>query len=163
LKIRETVLNHTQGIEGSEFKHGPNTILGFNTIFGTRDLEYFIKYNKNLISYAMERSHKEKLTEKETAKLISDLSSYIFEPVKPFNIMPKAQKIFDEAVAKFDFIEDLNTNYPLIFLTGPEPRDINLTISFRLSNNPRFFFGGFLFRIMFSDSISRFLNRTHFS
>jgi glutamine---fructose-6-phosphate transaminase (isomerizing) len=129
LKIRETVLNHTQGIEGSEFKHGPNTILGFNTIFGTRDLEYFIKYNKNLISYAMERSHKEKLTEKETAKLISDLSSYIFEPVKPFNIMPKAQKIFDEAVAKFDFIEDLNTNYPLIFLTGPEPRDINLTIS----------------------------------
>jgi hypothetical protein len=34
LKIREVVLNHTEGFEGSEFKHGPNTILGFNTIFG---------------------------------------------------------------------------------------------------------------------------------
>ncbi|MCG2761269.1 MAG: SIS domain-containing protein, partial [Candidatus Delongbacteria bacterium] len=103
LKIRETVLNHTQGIEGSEFKHGPNTILGFNTIFGTKDLEYFIKYNKNLISYALERAQKEKLSEKETAKLISDLSSYIFEPVKAFNIMPKAQKIFDDAISKFNF------------------------------------------------------------
>jgi glucosamine--fructose-6-phosphate aminotransferase (isomerizing) len=27
LKIREVVLNHTEGFEGSEFKHGPNTIL----------------------------------------------------------------------------------------------------------------------------------------
>ena len=34
LKIREVVLNHTEGFEGSEFKHGPNTILGFNTVFG---------------------------------------------------------------------------------------------------------------------------------
>ncbi len=129
LKIRETVLNHTQGIEGSEFKHGPNTILGFNTIFGTKDLEYFIKYNKNLISYALGQAHQEKLTDKETEKLISDLSTYIFEPVKPFNIMPKSQKIFDDAIAKFNFIENLDTNYPLIFLTGPDPRDVNLTIS----------------------------------
>jgi glutamine---fructose-6-phosphate transaminase (isomerizing) len=129
LKIRETVLNHTQGIESSEFKHGPNTILGFNTIFGTKDLEYFIKYNKNLIAYALDRAQKEKLSEKETAKLISDLSSYIFEPVKPFNILPKAQKIFDDAISKFNFIENLNTNYPLIFLTGPDQRDVNLTIS----------------------------------
>ncbi|HXK48943.1 MAG TPA: SIS domain-containing protein [Clostridiales bacterium] len=129
LKIRETVLNHTQGIEGSEFKHGPNTILGFNTIFGTKDLEYFIKYNKDLISFAVERAQSEKLGDKETAKLISDLSSYIFEPVKPFNILPKAQRIFNEAINKFDFIENLDTNYPLIFLTGPDPRDVNLTIS----------------------------------
>ena len=129
LKIRETVLNHTQGIEGSEFKHGPNTILGFNTIFGTKDLEHFIKYNKDLIAYALERANKEKLGEKEKTKLISDLSSYIFEPVKPFNILPGSRKIFEDALSKFNFIENLDTNYPLIFLTGPEPRDVNLTIS----------------------------------
>jgi glutamine---fructose-6-phosphate transaminase (isomerizing) len=34
LKVREVVLNHTEGYEGAEFKHGPNTILGVNTIFG---------------------------------------------------------------------------------------------------------------------------------
>lgn len=34
LKIREVVLNHTQGYEAAEFKHGPNTILGRNTLYG---------------------------------------------------------------------------------------------------------------------------------
>src|SRR5439155_6324642 len=38
LKIREVVLNHTEGFEGSEFKHGPNTILGVNTIYGIDDV-----------------------------------------------------------------------------------------------------------------------------
>lgn len=34
LKVREVVLNHTQGYEAAEFKHGPNTILGRNTLYG---------------------------------------------------------------------------------------------------------------------------------
>src|SRR5260370_27415205 len=43
LKIREVVLNHTEGFEGSEFKHGPNTILGVNTIFGLDDVQRFVE------------------------------------------------------------------------------------------------------------------------
>ena len=43
LKIREVVLNHTEGFEGSEFKHGPNTILGFNTLYGPTDLERILR------------------------------------------------------------------------------------------------------------------------
>ncbi|MEN6363523.1 MAG: SIS domain-containing protein [Rectinema sp.] len=39
LKIREVVLNHTEGYDAAEFKHGPNTILGRNTIFSLDDLE----------------------------------------------------------------------------------------------------------------------------
>lgn len=38
LKIREVVLNHTEGYDAAEFKHGPNTILGKNTIFSVEDL-----------------------------------------------------------------------------------------------------------------------------
>ena len=38
LKIREVVLNHTEGFEGSEFKHGPNTILGLNTLYGPSEV-----------------------------------------------------------------------------------------------------------------------------
>jgi glucosamine--fructose-6-phosphate aminotransferase (isomerizing) len=38
LKIREVVLNHTEGYDAAEFKHGPNTILGKNTVFGWEDL-----------------------------------------------------------------------------------------------------------------------------
>ncbi|MGL4832202.1 MAG: SIS domain-containing protein [Propionibacteriaceae bacterium] len=38
LKVREVVLNHTQGYDVAEFKHGPNTILGKNTLFSLADL-----------------------------------------------------------------------------------------------------------------------------
>ncbi|MCK4980585.1 MAG: SIS domain-containing protein, partial [Candidatus Delongbacteria bacterium] len=129
LKIRETVLNHTQGIEGSEFKHGPNTILGFNTIFGTKDIEKFIKYNKTMNKYALKKAQDAKLNEKDTANLLSDISSYMIEPVKPFNISPKASRIFNDVTGKFKIEETFDDNYPLIFVTGPEARDVNLTIS----------------------------------
>ncbi len=39
LKIREVVLNHTEGYDAAEFKHGPNTILGRNTMFSLSDME----------------------------------------------------------------------------------------------------------------------------
>jgi len=39
LKIREVVLNHTEGYDAAEFKHGPNTILGRNTLFSLSDME----------------------------------------------------------------------------------------------------------------------------
>ncbi|MEJ5183917.1 MAG: SIS domain-containing protein [Rectinemataceae bacterium] len=39
LKIREVVLNHTEGYDAAEFKHGPNTILGRNTLLSLSDLQ----------------------------------------------------------------------------------------------------------------------------
>ncbi|MFA7111429.1 MAG: SIS domain-containing protein, partial [Bacilli bacterium] len=49
LKIRETVLNHAEGREASEFKHGPNTILGKNTVFGVKHVRSFIRGFSNMI------------------------------------------------------------------------------------------------------------------
>ncbi len=74
LKIREVVLNHTEGFEGSEFKHGPNTILGINTIFGLDDVLRFVERGAR------------------------------------------------------DFA-DLYSDYPLVFVTGPDETDVNLTVS----------------------------------
>ncbi|HEY9053862.1 MAG TPA: SIS domain-containing protein [Rectinemataceae bacterium] len=42
LKIREVALNHTEGCDTVEFKHGPNTILGKNTILSLSDLAPFM-------------------------------------------------------------------------------------------------------------------------
>ena len=42
LKIREIVLNHTEGYDAAEFKHGPNTILGRNTLLSLADLEKLV-------------------------------------------------------------------------------------------------------------------------
>ncbi len=43
LKIREVTLNHTEGYDAVEFKHGPNTILGRNTIFSLADVERILE------------------------------------------------------------------------------------------------------------------------
>ena len=79
LKIREVVLNHTEGFEASEFKHGPNTILGFNTIFGLDQVEAMLAAGGGRsVSAALSGAY---------------------------------------------------VDYPLVYVTGPEPRDLDLTIS----------------------------------
>ncbi len=83
LKIREVVLNHTEGFEASEFKHGPNTILGFNTLFGVDQLERLLA----------------------------------------------AWPAGGQAPTVAEALSKMYADYPLIYVTGPDPRDIDLTVS----------------------------------
>jgi glucosamine--fructose-6-phosphate aminotransferase (isomerizing) len=78
LKIREVVLNHTEGFEASEFKHGPNTILGLNTVFGLDQIEQILARRD----------------------------------------VPLGRAILDA-----------RADYPLVYITGPDPRDVDLTVS----------------------------------
>lgn len=129
LKIRETVLNHTQGIEGSEFKHGPNTILGKNTILGLPQAEEFIKNHGEMIQYILKQAQEENLSSEETRRLIEDISEFVFQRVEPFNLSSKGTAIFNNVIHQFPLMDILDKNYPLIFVTGPEDRDVQLTIS----------------------------------
>ena len=88
LKVREVVLNHTEGFEGSEFKHGPNTILGVNTVFGLHQVQALLE-----------------------AVLRDEASD---------------QSPAERMAASFDA---LYADYPLIYVTGPAERDVDLTIS----------------------------------
>ncbi len=55
LKIREVVLNHAEGYDAAEFKHGPNTILGKNTVFSLDQLEALCASgNTNVTGTALE-------------------------------------------------------------------------------------------------------------
>lgn len=92
LKVREVVLNHTEGFEGSEFKHGPNTILGFNTLFGPEEVE----------------------------ALLARLARGLGDAEDP------AAYVRDGLTHSLDA---LYRDYPLVFITGPERRDVDLTIS----------------------------------
>jgi glucosamine 6-phosphate synthetase-like amidotransferase/phosphosugar isomerase protein len=75
LKIREVVLNHTEGFEASEFKHGRNTILGLNTVLGPEDIE------------ALRGG-----------------------PAQPAAVVTRS-------------------DYPLVYITGPDERDVAITVS----------------------------------
>ena len=85
LKVREVVLNHTEGFEGSEFKHGPNTILGTNTVFGAAQVQALLD-------------------------AVADADT-------------------DPRTALSDHFGALYADYPLVYVTGPAERDVDLTIS----------------------------------
>ncbi len=57
LKIREVALNHTEGGEAAEFKHGPNTILGRNSILSMADLETFLDSYRTLAAAHSPEEH----------------------------------------------------------------------------------------------------------
>ena len=129
LKIRETVLNHAEGGEASEFKHGPNTILGKNTVFGFKNVRKMIRYFNEILEKAFDLAEQRKILAQEMRQLSTALTNYIFTKSFPFNLSKEATKLFKEVVDEHDLFDRAYRNYPLIYVTGPEERDVNLTIS----------------------------------
>lgn len=129
LKIRETVLNHTQGMEASEFKHGPNTILGKNTVLGLKNIKSMIKYFQKVMIDVYKKASEKNLPEEDKQAIVMALSDFLFNRTTPFNLTREGTELFKEVVKGYDFFGPLYRNYPLIYLTGPDDRDVNLTIS----------------------------------
>lgn len=129
LKIRETVLNHAEGREASEFKHGPNTILGKNTVFGMKSLRSLYKNIVSVIDDVEIEAKKRGIEDKEVGKIIRAMFSFTYSQIMPFNLTKEGTKLFKDLVGKSNDFECMFRNYPLIYITGPEERDVNLTIS----------------------------------
>ena len=129
LKIRETVLTHAEGREASEFKHGPNTILGKNTVFGVKHLRSLLRYFSGIIDELEALCKQEGIPYSETKEIYKALADYIFTHNQPFNLSLQGTKTFNKFVQDKDFFEHLYRNYPLVYVTGPDDRDVNLTIS----------------------------------
>lgn len=129
LKIRETVLNHAEGREASEFKHGPNTILGKNTVFGMKSIRNMVRFYGKVIDHIDELATQKNISRHETKEIIKSYGNFMFSRNLPFNLSAEATKLFQEVVQSFDFYEPLFRSYPLLYVTGPDERDINLTIS----------------------------------
>lgn len=129
LKIRETVLNHAEGREASEFKHGPNTILGKNTVFGVKHVRSLVRFFATSIDEVDKLAREKGLEHSESLEIMKAMADYMFSHNQPFNLSPSGTRIFNQLVQNQDFFEPLYRNYPLIYVTGPEERDVNLTIS----------------------------------
>ena len=129
LKVREVVLNHTEGYEATEFKHGPNTILGVNTVFGIDSVRSLLKKFSDAVMFAIEKDAGNKMDPKMLAKIYKDVANYAFGDVKPTGLSEVEKKIFTDIFKNHDFFDALYTNYPLIFVTGSAHRNVNLTIS----------------------------------
>ncbi len=112
LKVREVVLNHTEGFEASEFKHGPNTILGQNTLYGPLQVARLLRGLGEALALGCE-------TAEDPAALVRDVTRAVFDPQRA---MPEG---FDRAT----LLQALYADYPLLYVTGPDARDVALTVS----------------------------------
>ncbi len=129
LKIREVVLNHTEGYEATEFKHGPNTILGVNTIFGLDAVRALLKKFSDIINDTLDSERGKDMDSKSLHRLYNAVADYAFMDIKPKELCPKELELFNTIFKDHNFFNTMYTNYPLIFITGPSDRDVNLTIS----------------------------------
>ncbi len=129
LKIRETVLNHAEGREASEFKHGPNTILGKNTVYGFKHLRSFVRAFSEVMEEIDQKAESLSISREATRDIFRAVVDHMFTGNLPFNLDPAANQLFHTTVDNNDFFDSLFRNYPLIYVTGPDLRDVNLTIS----------------------------------
>ena len=133
LKIREVVLNHTEGYDGAEFKHGPNTILGKNTIFSVHDLERLLADAFGFFAELCARKFDPSAGHSEQLESLLEVCKGIrFQELAldKVGIDTQSRKALNEAVELYQErirLDNYFTNYPLIFICPPYDRDINIT------------------------------------
>ncbi|MBX3187784.1 MAG: SIS domain-containing protein [Labilithrix sp.] len=130
LKIREVVLNHTEGFEASEFKHGPNTILGFNTVLGPGRVDAMLKRLGHILRSVVSQATEAGLGPDSVERLIQTATDWVLSPTStPFSLSAAEKAIFERAFDRGDLVAELYADYPLVYVTGPDERDVALTVS----------------------------------
>jgi len=130
LKIREVVLNHTEGFEASEFKHGPNTILGFNTVLGPHRVDAMLKQLGPVLRKLVSEAAAAKLGHESVQRLIQAATDSVLSPTStPFSLTAAERELFERSFDRSALVEELYADYPLVYITGPDERDVALTVS----------------------------------
>ena len=130
LKVREVVLNHTEGFEGSEFKHGPNTILGFNTLLGPLEVEALLSRLGQTLDQLVLRASEAGADTGTLRRLVQAAADAPFAPTSPaLSLNPGERVLFDEVLDRADLLSVMDGQYPLIYITGADERDTQLTVS----------------------------------
>ncbi len=130
LKIREVVLNHTEGFEASEFKHGPNTILGFNTVLGPGRVDAMLKRLGFILRNVVSEAAREKMDPESVQRVIQAATDSVLSPTStPFSLSAAERALFERTVDHAELVAELYADYPLVYVTGPDERDVALTVS----------------------------------
>jgi glucosamine 6-phosphate synthetase-like amidotransferase/phosphosugar isomerase protein len=142
LKIREVVLNHAEGYDAAEFKHGPNTILGKNTLYSFLDMEKLLadmaEFSRDLLaSGALAAAGGAEAVSRFFNRVrdfkFADLSAEPADGSQPeTGEPPLADPGRGDLYHRFRKqvnAEKYFSNYPLIFVCPPDERDVRITIS----------------------------------
>ena len=135
LKVREVVLNHSQGFEASEFKHGPNTLLGVNTVFGAAEVNSLLRALGQQVDAMLDKAARRDAAThtatdpKALRRLVQAAMDNVFAVGRPFALKPAEAALFEESIDREKLFGALYADYPLVFITGPSERDVSLTVS----------------------------------
>ncbi len=129
LKIREVALNHTEGFEASEFKHGPNTILGFNTVLGPSGVHAMLERLGHMLRDIVARAASAGLDAGAVERLIQAATDGVLSATTPFSLTTVEKGLLDRAFDRGALVRELYADYPLVYITGPDERDVALTVS----------------------------------
>lgn len=140
LKIREVVLNHTEGYDSAEFKHGPNTILGKNTIFSLKDMEHLhtdlLESIERMLAPGFAESRDNRNAVNEFLNHVKNFKLKRLDNDKelPWNFFANGgthkelEEIFEHYKNTIS-VDKYFSNYPLIFVCPPDERDKRITIT----------------------------------
>ena len=63
-------------------------------------------------------------------KLVQAAVDAVFHPTpRPFSLSAEEQEVFDRMFDRGELLAALRSDYPLIYVTGPEEQDVHLTVS----------------------------------
>jgi glucosamine 6-phosphate synthetase-like amidotransferase/phosphosugar isomerase protein len=138
LKIREVVLNHAEGYDAAEFKHGPNTILGKNTLYSFLDMEKLMAdmadFSRDLLREGILPAGQREEIGGRFFHWIRDFkfADFSAEIASSQGARPGKKDRYQELYRRFRAqvnAERYFSNYPLVFVCPPNERDIRITIS----------------------------------
>lgn len=131
LKVRETVLNHTEGFEASEFKHGPNTILGINTVIGPPGLDGLLRKLGGTLSEVLAEAAGAGVDAAGLGRLTRAFTCGVLDVEAPAiaELEGPEREIFARAFDRSALLAATYQDYPLVYITGPDDRDVSLTVS----------------------------------
>jgi glucosamine 6-phosphate synthetase-like amidotransferase/phosphosugar isomerase protein len=138
LKIREVVLNHTEGYDAAEFKHGPNTILGKNTIYSLRDLEHLHWDFLEALEEIVGANGSEQLAVADILNFIRTVKNLKLQHLDDADmeeVLSTGTGVDKKLSAALDIyrrkvrLENYFSSYPLIFICPPDARDRRITVT----------------------------------
>ena len=137
LKIREVVLNHTEGYDSAEFKHGPNTLLGKNAIFSLKDMEQLdvdlLEFFEQILA-ELKRDPSRHDDIIEFLKVAKNFKLKRLDDEVPWESIHSGREgeglknVFEEFKSNIA-LDSYFSNYPLIFVCPPDERDKRITIT----------------------------------
>src|SRR5439155_10103974 len=109
---------------------GPNTILGFNTILGPREVDALLRSVGHVIDGMVREVSARGLPPESAHRLIQAATDAVFaHSPAPFSLSAEERALFDRLLDHDALIRALYADYPLLYITGPDERDRNLTVS----------------------------------